>query len=291
MMPGNPIVGDTVLRRPAIQSPNFVTGVSGWTINIDGSAEFNNLSIRGTFNGTNFVINSSGEFFYSGTPASGNLIQSVTNGAGTDGVGNAYLTGTTVYSQVGGTFIATSLEAGTVAWFTASSAAGPYTQQTDIGFSWNNVTGGSLLLQATDKVKLGQGGNAIWDEIGQQFNLPSGGGPFISGESFHAVSNGTGVSGTARVKKLPWNAIWLDVECTFTYTGAAQTFTMGSLPDATYYPTAARHFPVGITGTPSGIATTSPRMFVPTSGALQFLVPSGAGAGAAISASVIYPTN
>lgn len=42
------LVGGVVLRRPAIQSPNFVTGVSGWSINIDGSAEFNNGTVRGT---------------------------------------------------------------------------------------------------------------------------------------------------------------------------------------------------------------------------------------------------
>ncbi len=44
----NPVVGGTTLIRPAIQSPNFVTTVSGWSINIDGSAEFNNVAIRGT---------------------------------------------------------------------------------------------------------------------------------------------------------------------------------------------------------------------------------------------------
>lgn len=42
------LVGGTVLRRPAIRSPNFVTGVSGWSINIDGSAEFQNATIRGS---------------------------------------------------------------------------------------------------------------------------------------------------------------------------------------------------------------------------------------------------
>lgn len=45
----NAVVGGmSKLIRAAIQSPNFLTGVSGWTINKDGTAEFNNLSIRGT---------------------------------------------------------------------------------------------------------------------------------------------------------------------------------------------------------------------------------------------------
>ena len=76
-MPGNPVVGGTVLRRPAIQSPNFVTTVSGWTINADGSAEFNNLTIRGTFSGTDYILSAAGLFLYSGTPAAGNLIASI----------------------------------------------------------------------------------------------------------------------------------------------------------------------------------------------------------------------
>lgn len=99
MMPANPLVGGVALRRPAIQSPNFVTKVSGWTINADGSAEFNNLTIRGVFNGTNFVMNSSGLFFYSGTPAANNLIESHSPASGTDSFGNAYLQGSVTYQQ------------------------------------------------------------------------------------------------------------------------------------------------------------------------------------------------
>ena len=45
MMPGDPVVGGNVLRRPAIASPDYVPGVSGWSINASGSAQFNNLSI------------------------------------------------------------------------------------------------------------------------------------------------------------------------------------------------------------------------------------------------------
>lgn len=92
----NPIVGGTALRIPAIQSPDFVAGVSGWIIRIDGSAEFNNLTIRGQFTGTDFIINSAGIFIYSGTPANGNLIGSWTSAAGTDAFGNTYQAGLTI---------------------------------------------------------------------------------------------------------------------------------------------------------------------------------------------------
>jgi hypothetical protein len=52
----NPIVGGTTLIRPAIHSPNFVTGVSGWSINKDGSAEFSDLTVRGDGNGDTVII-------------------------------------------------------------------------------------------------------------------------------------------------------------------------------------------------------------------------------------------
>ncbi len=44
----DPIVGGTTLVRPAIQSPNYVAGTSGWTINQDGTAELAELDARGT---------------------------------------------------------------------------------------------------------------------------------------------------------------------------------------------------------------------------------------------------
>jgi hypothetical protein len=50
-----------------------------------------------TITGTDYIINSSGAFFYSGTPALGNLIASITQAAGTDAFGNAYYTGFCAY--------------------------------------------------------------------------------------------------------------------------------------------------------------------------------------------------
>jgi hypothetical protein len=42
------VVGGVTLVRPAIQSPDYVPGVSGWAIKIDGSVEFNDGEFRGT---------------------------------------------------------------------------------------------------------------------------------------------------------------------------------------------------------------------------------------------------
>jgi hypothetical protein len=44
----NPLVAGTVLVRSDIRSQDFVEGSSGWRIEADGSAEFNNVVIRGT---------------------------------------------------------------------------------------------------------------------------------------------------------------------------------------------------------------------------------------------------
>lgn len=101
MQPQDQVVGGTVLRIPAIQSPNFVEALSGWKIAIDGSAEFNNLTIRGTYYGTDYIISPSGIFFYSSTPANGNLVISLSQTAGTDSFSNGYPAGLQILNHGG----------------------------------------------------------------------------------------------------------------------------------------------------------------------------------------------
>lgn len=50
----NPIVGGNKLIREAIESPGYVTGVSGWSIRRDGSAEFNEIVVRGDLESPNY---------------------------------------------------------------------------------------------------------------------------------------------------------------------------------------------------------------------------------------------
>lgn len=54
----NPVVGGTTLIREAIESPNYVVGTSGWSINRDGSAEFNDVDIRGSLTVTGIIESS-----------------------------------------------------------------------------------------------------------------------------------------------------------------------------------------------------------------------------------------
>lgn len=69
LTPANPIVGGTILQIPAITSPDYVPGVSGWTIGQDGTVQFNSGEFTGqitggSFAGVDFTINQAGMFFY-----------------------------------------------------------------------------------------------------------------------------------------------------------------------------------------------------------------------------------
>ncbi len=118
------IGGAATLIRAAVQSANFVHNVSGWQIAKTGSAEFNSVTIRGSLLGTDFLIDSAGDFFLlnsSGNTVAlvspnnggaagwwiyqdsgavqGPLIASGASKAGTDSVtGTAFLQGMTSYA-------------------------------------------------------------------------------------------------------------------------------------------------------------------------------------------------
>jgi len=169
----NILGGAANLIRKAIRSPNYITGVSGWTINKDGSAEFNGLAIRGTFNGTNFLINSAGAFFYSPTEAAGNLVASSANAAGTDQFGDHYLAGQSSYQ--GGT--ATSVAAGVISFYTGSLAGGWALAATQQFFS-------GLILMSTG---LETQNNVLDDGLG---NLNVAGSAIVSGAGL-SVGNGS----------------------------------------------------------------------------------------------------
>lgn len=83
----NPVVAGIALARPAIESTDYVPGVSGWAIFQDGSAEFNDITIRG---GT---VEDGLGLYYSGTPSATTLLLSVSSTAGTDSFHTAYPAG------------------------------------------------------------------------------------------------------------------------------------------------------------------------------------------------------
>lgn len=105
---GNPVIGgaDTLLRR-AIRSPDYLAGVSGWSVNRDGTAEFNDASFRGSV-----VIDNATEaiLVYDGPPALGNLIFALSNTQGLDDFGNGYGAGVTLPAETG------SAKSGVLRW-------------------------------------------------------------------------------------------------------------------------------------------------------------------------------
>jgi hypothetical protein len=106
----------------------------------------------GTYIGNDFIINTAGEFYYSGLPAAGNMTYSITNAAGTDQFGNAYLLGITMYSANGiiGQYAmqqeVAGAAGGTYQLFTAATQAGPWTESTFIQVSSSGITLGGAVF-------------------------------------------------------------------------------------------------------------------------------------------------
>lgn len=117
----NEAVGGEILVRPAIQSPNFVDGSAGWSINQNGTAEFQSLivgagQIQAGALGPNAVT--------SGTIAPGALdtltLNAVTINGNTVSASNIIITqgagGIFIYSAGGGQVVQTFTTAGSGHW-------------------------------------------------------------------------------------------------------------------------------------------------------------------------------
>lgn len=144
----NPIIGGGgALVYPSIHAPNYVPGSTGWTVNKDGSVEFNNGTFRGTVSAATIIasiiksaslapgyqIDASGDiiiynsfgaivlyiapskdgvFVYAdtGSATQGALIASMTGTSGTDPVNaTTYNTGTNTYVTIAGQTYAVGL--------------------------------------------------------------------------------------------------------------------------------------------------------------------------------------
>lgn len=163
LIPENPVVGGNVLRREAIQSPGFLTGSQGWSINQDGSAEFNNVIIR------NGQIISGNELFYSSDPgAFGTLITSISPSGVqfNDQYGNRVLPGIVAYQKNSPTsFTAQQYTPFSIENYTATSPAGPWNVATSIGFGNSTLiqlNGPNAPLFFKDSLIVAQDPNAVY---------------------------------------------------------------------------------------------------------------------------------
>lgn len=242
--------------------------------------------------------------------ASSNLLVSLAAVGGTDFFGHTYPAGLQITVNISGTSykltfgvqnnfptlaIAQATSGPVLPVLYGSNAAASSGSSAYINSGQSTVIAGTAELQVEDSVFSGvtngqiellsgkiNFGNSLamqWMDATTQLNLPVSGGPFVTGETFHSITLASGVTGTLRVKKVPWNGIWVDAQLANTVTG---TINLGSLPDATYYPTTARNIPLSAT-----VAGATAYLHIPTSGALQLIVSANQNPGG----SFVYPTN
>ena len=265
------------------------------------------VAASGQFWAGDTVITATGIYTYSGTPTSGNLIGSTAPTGADDPFGNTVLPGTVSYSSnfaaqmYGGvlqlyTSILTTQFPATV--LANSSYAGELDLESGAAGNGDFESAISLFSQLNSDPLRQYTNQSEVDVYTQQmyvdgsFSLLSGNGPFVLGESWHTLSNASSWSGTMRVKLVPWIGTWIDVEVSYSGT-ASGTFTFGSMPSSTYYPTTDRQLPLAVT-TGLVTATDAPcRLFVPaSSGGIQIVIGSTLEAsGASFSTSTIFPIN
>lgn len=136
------------------------------------------LAAMGLIQGPQIVAAGTGSEYlaYNGTPAAGNLVASVAAQATTDAHGNAVLQGITTYSTtvLSGKATAMAVDGGTVAWYYASTQAGPYTLFMGFGLGISGSNQGSLFISAGDSIEFGQSAGLVWNDVLQQLQLVSG---------------------------------------------------------------------------------------------------------------------
>jgi hypothetical protein len=294
--------------NPYPQGVNVAAGViSGTAISAStiSAATITGTAITGsTFTGIDFIISAAGAFFYSGPPALGNLIASISTTAATttDSFTNQVLGGFTAYEASGGAVasLVAQLANGALNLGPPANSFSPFPNQglSSVGageqlWSSGGTAGGDTAAQieVLSSNASGFAGGQVLVTAGQ-ISTEAGSGPFCD-TGWHTITlpGSGGFSGTIRVKLMPWNAVFIDIAVRWTTVTAAQTYTTGNLPSTLYYPTVAHTFAMGVGDTPTSDLVCT--LTVPTSGGLGIFVPLSSGSGTAnyYGGSWMYPTN
>lgn len=256
------------LRLAFLRSPNYAAGSSGWTINQDGSAEFNNLTVRGTFDGNEFEVNKDGAFFYSPAKGSGNLVASITVAAGTDRYGNTYFAGINSYGS-GGLRGGVNQAAFNLANGSSSWSGGLHVDANDSNLVnlFAELAGGGtaalLLDPSTSQIFAGYGSVFAAAEPGTN----------VTPETWHALTlaSGWANSGGGGEQNAAYRVNALgDLQLTGVITGSAVTGsnTLATLPSG-YFDTGGNLQAACAVISAAGLSTTSsPYLQVGTGGAL-----------------------
>lgn len=212
-----------------------------------------------TFNGTDFLINGNGGFFYSGTPANGNLIASITNSSGTDGFGNTYGIGFTAYHSGAQAVLA----GGQLSLYSSSLSGGLQAQATSPNPGWLSFTSGTdntlgdtaaTVTLLSDLANSGQGA-ITWMGGDLVATNPSTG---VNPETWHGMSllnswtnNASFASAQYRKLSSPPNSVEVIGHVA---ANSATLSTFAQLP-AGYRPAHAQGFPAGANLGNGGSAT------------------------------------
>ena len=255
------------------------------------------------------------------TPGTGDLFATIASTGGNDPYSNPYVNGMAVYGATGyiqltngtgpsggniaellaSTGDASQVTPGRLISFASASGTSRFLETRLIAPTLPRDTGSTQILLTSTTFDGTSADESMFFMVGTtgtvmeilggfgtpNVNIIAGAGPFVPGEGWHTISLASGLTGALaggigiRCKLLPWNMVAIDVQVSATATG---TYTCGSLPSASYYPTASRNLPLGANGT-----NNNARLFIPTSGALQIIV-GGTGAWTA-GLSNQYPTN
>jgi hypothetical protein len=217
--------------------------------------------IGGIFRGTNFLINNTGELYYSGTPALGNLVFSLGN-ASTDTPGNTVYPGFTSYNP--GSTYAANMTGGAL-------ALGTYSQLStaDATSAVLNLAGYIAFLGSAGLIGLSSGKTAAADTparltlasqnqsgvTGGQINAT--GRIVVAGETWHAM----GAFNANFSHGVPAPAYKLNADATVSLAGAVSVVsgttsgTVITLPTSTYFPISTKKWAVPISaGTPAAAA-------------------------------------
>ena len=101
------------------------------------------------FEGTDFIVNSSGAFFYSGAPAANNLAVSIAGSSGTDGFGNDYPAGVASWDTTSdGFYVQLANQAGANAAVVFHNDASPFSQDPQVAGAGSAVAGSSVDLSS-----------------------------------------------------------------------------------------------------------------------------------------------
>lgn len=230
------------------------------------------------FEGTDFILNSSGAYFYSGTPASGNLIASVTRANGTDGFGNTVWGGITTYTSAGQV---AQLFNGQLLTFASGVGSGSGTQ----GSQYSGVTtlggntgGASLFFGGAESTNTeaemvladsvaGGGTPAAWFP-GTQIVTPEAihaVNPSTGAiETWHSLTAGNSWTGTVYYRLTSENEVYLWSNNLSAPSSAANGVTIVTLPTG-YRPAVSMTFMIGAQAN----ASQWPRLTLATTGTIQ----------------------